>query len=369
MSDNIYAQLGARPIINAAGNSTNMGGSTPAPVVKQAMEDAEKYFVDMAELLEKSGERIASLLDVEAAYVTSGCYAAMVLSTAACMTGSDLEKSAQLPDTTGIKDEIIIQTKQQYGFDRGYTLPGGKLITVGDANGCTSEQFEAAIGPNTAAAVYLVNPGEAPSIVSLEDAVKLAHAHDVPVIADAASQIYPLDYFRKTAQSADLVCFGAKYIHASHSAGFVCGRKDLIEAVAIHGFISPRPFGRGMKVDRQEIIGVWAGLEHWFSMNHEERFAEYRAKFATIERGLESVEGVQEIKVASSQRYWGVELHVVLDAAVSEKRAPQVLNELDAGNPRIQAGGQGNDTIVIRVDNLEEGDEQVIADRLSGLLV
>ena len=80
------------------------------------MEDAEKYFVDMAELLEKSGERIASLLDVEAAYVTSGCYAAMVLSTAACMTGSDLEKSAQLPDTTGIKDEIIIQTKQQYGF-------------------------------------------------------------------------------------------------------------------------------------------------------------------------------------------------------------------------------------------------------------
>ena len=368
MSANIYAQLGARPIINAAGNSTNMGGSTPAPVVKQAMEDSEKYFVDMGELLEKSGERIASLLGVEAAYVTSGCYAAMVLSTAACMTGADLEKTDQLPDTTGLKDEIIIQTKQRYGFDRGYTLPGGKLITTGDANGCTSEQLDAAIGPDTAAVVYLVNPGEDPSIVSLEDTVKIAHANDVPVIADAASQIYPLDYFRKTAQAADLVCFGAKYIHASHSAGFVCGRKDLIEAVTIHGFISPRPFGRGMKVDRQEIIGVWAGLEHWFSMNHEERFAEYRAKFATIERGLESVEGIQEIKVATSQRYWGVELHVVLDSVVSEQSAPQVLKALDEGNPRIVAGGQGDDTIVLRVDNLEEGDEQVIADRLSDLL-
>ena len=195
MNDNVYAKLGAVPIINAAGNSTAMGGSTPTPVVKQAMEEAEHYFVDMQELLEKTGDHIASLVGAEAAYVTAGCYAAMVLSTAACMTGNDLEKMDQLPDTTGMKDEVIIQAKQRYGFDRAYTLPGSKLVVVGDENGCTPGQLEAAIGPKTAAVIHFISPDPDSTVVSLEDTVRIAHAHDVFVIADAASQIFPVDYF------------------------------------------------------------------------------------------------------------------------------------------------------------------------------
>ena len=158
MAENVYSRLGAVPIINAAGNSTAMGGSTPTPIVKQAMEEAEQHFVDMEELLEKSGDHIASLVGAEAAYVTAGCYAAMVLSTAACMTGNDQEKMDQLPDTTGMKDEVIIQAKQRYGFDRAYTIPGSKLVIAGDENGCTTEQLEAAIGPQTAAVIHFVSP-------------------------------------------------------------------------------------------------------------------------------------------------------------------------------------------------------------------
>ena len=368
MSENIYARLGATPIINAAGNSTAMGGSTPTPAVKQAMEEAEQHFVDMEELLEKSGDHIASLVGAEAAYVTAGCYAAMVLSTAACITGNDPEKMDQLPDTTGMKDEIIIQAKQRYGFDRAYTLPGSTLVVAGDENGCTPEQLKAAIGPNTAAVIHFVSPDPDITVVSLTDTIRIAHDHNVLVIADAASQIFPVDYFQDTAQSADLVCFGGKYVHGPHSAGFVAGKKELIEAVTAHGFIGPRPLGRGMKVDRQEIIGLTVALDEWFTMDHEERFDEYRKKFAVIERAIEGAPGVTETKEVTTPRYWGVELHVVVDATEAARSARQLIDALDAGDPSIKVGGEGDDAVVIRVDNLEEGDEHTIAQRLRGLL-
>ncbi|MCZ6676059.1 MAG: hypothetical protein O7E52_02290 [Candidatus Poribacteria bacterium] len=369
ISDNVYAKLGARPIINAAGHATVMGGSTPSPVVQQAMEQASRYFVEMSDLLQKSGDHIAQILGVEAAYATSGCYAALVLSTAACITGNDPDKMARLPDTTGMKNEIVFQEKQRYGFDRGYTIPGSTLVTVGDADGCTPAQLEGAINENTAAIAYFVSPGRDSSVVSLDDAVKIAHAHDVPVIADAASQIHPLDYFRRTAQAADLVCFGAKYLGAPHSSGFVCGKKDLIDAVVGHGFISGRPFGRGMKLDRQEIIAVMTAVDAWFSMDHEARIEGYHEKFAVIERGLKGVPAVRETKVAGNSRYWVVDLHVVLDTGALGKNASQVVSELDAGNPRIRVSSAGDDTVAIRVDILQEGDEYIIADRLRSLLL
>ena len=367
--DNVYAKLGARPIINAAGHSTAMGGTTPSPVVRQAMDNANKYFVEMWELLEKSGEYVANTLDVEAGYVTGGCYAALVLSTAACITGNDSEKMAKLPDTTGMKSEVLLQKKQQYGFDRAYSIPGSKLVYVGDENGTTSEQLERAIGQNTAAIAYFVNPGTDNSVVSLEDAVKIAHAHDVPVIADAASQIYPLDYFRRTAQTADLACFGAKYLRATHSSGFVCGKKELVDAVVGHGFISGRSFGRGMKLDRQEIIAVVTALEDWFSIDHEVRIQGHIDKLAVIERGVKGVPAVKETKVVRNNRYWVVDLHVVLDTGVLGKSARQVVSELDTGNPRIKVSGHGDDTVSIRVDILEPADEYIIADRLRSLLI
>jgi L-seryl-tRNA(Ser) seleniumtransferase len=368
MSENIYSRLGATPIINAAGNSTAMGGATPTPIVKQAMEEAEEHFVDMEELLEKSGDHIASLVGAEAAYVTAGCYAAMVLSTAACMTGNDQAKMDQLPDTTGMKDEVILQAKQRYGFDRAYTIPGSKLVIAGDESGCTPEQLEAAIGPQTAAVIHFVSPDPDVTVVSLEDTVRIAHKHNVYVIADAASQIFPIDYFQDTAISADLVCFGGKYVHGPHSAGFVAGKKDLIQAVAAHGFIGPRPLGRGMKIDRQEIIGLTVALDQWFTMDHEERFDEYRKKFAVIERAIEGAPGVEETKEATTPRYWGVELHVVVNAAEAARSARELIEALDAGDPCIKVGGEDEDTVVVRVDNLEEGDEHTIAQRLRALL-
>ena len=363
---NVYKKLGARPVINAVGNQTVFGGSTLSPLVRNAMAEADMSFVEMAELLEKSGEYLASLLGVEAAYVTAGCYTALVLCSAAVMTGNDPDLRAQLPDTTGLKNEILLQKKQRYGYDRAYTVPGSKLLFVGDEDGATSEQLSRAIGPNTAAVAYLVQADQG-NAIPLEEVVEIAHAHNVLVIADAAAQIYPLDYFRWNAQSADLVCFGGKYFNAPHSAGFACGRKDLIEAVTAHGFIGPRPIGRGMKLDRQEIIGLVTAIDAWFTIDHQKRSEEQDARYAAIAKELEGIKNVST-KVVRNKSHTLSSLHVVFDPEALGKNAQQVVGELDAGTPRIKVSAAGNDAITINAYPLNEGEEYIIAGTLRRLL-
>lgn len=366
---NIYARIGARPVINAGGNTTVWGGSTTSPAVMRAMEEAGRSFVEMEELLESSGARLAELLGVEAAYVTAGCYAALVLSTAACITGNDRDKAAQLPDTTGLKDEIVLQEKQRYGYDRAYTIAGSRLVLAGNEDGCTADELDAAIGSDTAAVAYLVRPANDGTVVSLEDAVEIAHRRGVPVIADAAAQIYPLDYLRRNAQSADLVCFGGKYMGAPQSTGFLCGKEELVRAAISHGYIGPRPLGRGMKVDRQEIVGLVVAVEDWLAQDHEERLIGYGTKFSVIERALAGATRVKETKVVSTGSFFDLALQVVLDTEGLGKSAQDVARELLDGTPRIRLGNsQGDDTLVVNVHTLNEGEDQALGDRMRDLL-
>ena len=368
----IYEKLGVRPVVNALSNATVLGGSTPPPAVLEAMEEANLHWVEMRELLEKSGEFIAGVLGTEAAYVTSGCMAALTLSTAACMAGTDPEKIGQLPDTSGMKNEILFQRSQRYNFDRCYTLPGGKLVEVGDDDRCTPAQLEEAIGPNTAAVGYYIQPDWDNTVLSLAEVVEIAHRKNVPVIADAASQIYPLEYMRDSAQGADLVCFGAKYFGSGHSTGMVAGKKDMVDAVVAQGFIAyhhdgGKAFGRPMKLERQEIVGVVAALDRWFSMNHEDRFQEYDRSFSAIQQCLRGVTNAQ-LKVVPNEKFFGSSLNVEVDRASVGKTAQQVADELAEGSPRVWVGVQGDDTVVVNVHNLNEGDEDIIVDRLKDVL-
>ena len=367
----VYEKLGVRHVINANGNQTVLGGSTPPPQVQEAMYEASLHWVEMEELLEKTGEYISGVLGTEAAIVTSGCAAALTLSTAACIAGNDPDNIGRLPDTTGMKNEVLIQKKQRYGFDRCFTLAGGRLVEVGDESGCSPEQLAEGIGPKTAAIAYFLQPGSDSSVVSLEETVKVAHSLDVPVIADAASQIYPLEYFRNSAQGADLVCFGAKYFGAPHSSGIVCGKKDLVDAVVAQGFIAyqnegRRAWGRPMKLDRQEIVGVAVALDLWFSMNHEDRILDYHRRMSDIQRGLAGIPNIST-NVVQNQRFYESSLLVVIDPKAG-KTAQRVADELDAGNPRVWVGVQGDDTIIINAHVLNEGDQHIIAERLRDAL-
>ena len=368
----VYERLGVRRVINAWGVATELGGWTPSRKVMQAMEQANEATVEMQELLEKSGDFIADLLGVEAAYVTSGGAAAQALSIAACMAGADPDNIARLPDTAGMKDEVVIQARNRYMFDRCYTLTGAALVEAGDGGGTSESDLHAAIGPRTAAVAYYIQPPIDDAIVSLEDTVAIARSRGVPAVADACSQIYPLDYFRRCAQSADLVTFGAKYMGAPHSAGFVCGKRDLIDAVSAQSFVSyhydgGKAVGRTMKIDRHEIIGVVTAIEDWFTMDHEGRILEYEARFADIEEAVRDLEGVA-VRRTEIHHYVPYVMVVDIDESIIGKSAEDVRAELDSGNPRIWVDAESGSLRVV-VNCMTDEETRITADRLREALL
>ncbi len=364
----IYAKMGARAVINAQGNRTVLGGSATVPEVTEAMAAVNDTYIEMAELLARSGEYIADLLGVEAAYVTSGCSAALAFSAAACMTGRDLDKIARIPDTTGMKNEIVIQKAQRYSYDRSFTVPGARLVEAGDEDGCSREQLQKTIGDNTAAVAYLVRPGDPDSVLTLEQAVEIAHDAGVPAIGDAAAQIYPLDYFRRNAQGADLVCFGAKYMGAPQSSGFLCGKKELVEAASDQGFIAfqengGRSFGRPMKLDKQEVVGVVTAVERWLTINHEDRLLGYEERLESVQQELGAAPGVHT-EIEKVPQYYGSTLNVTFDTDVVGKTAQDIADELDSGTPRIWVSVVDERTLTVNTHALNEGEELIVAERI-----
>ena len=372
-STGVYEELGVRPVINAQGNRTVIGGSSISRAIAAARDEANERYVPMEELLQKSGEYIAQLVGAEAAYVTSGCCAALALSACACLAGNDAEKMAQLPDTSGMANEIIVQQAQRYSYDRCYTVSGARLVPVGDDQGCSADQIEAAIGPKTAAVAYLINSDANDGCVSLEEAVEVAHRNGLPAIADAAAQLYPLDFFMRNAQAADLVCFGGKYVGAPHSTGFLCGRSDLVKSASDQGFIGfqtggGQALGRGMKVDRQDVVALVAALRTWLTMNHEDRLMEYDSRLSVVQRTLRSIPGV-EARIARVSQYFGLSLKVSLDVEKIGKTAHRVARELDEGEPRIWVmTDDSSDTFTVNAHALNEGEDKIVAERLSEAL-
>ena len=253
----------------------------------------------MRELLAKSGDHIADRLGVEAAYVTSGGAAAQALSVAACMAGDDPDRILQLPDTTGLRNEVLIQKRNRYMFDRCFTLTGAKLVEVGDEDGTDEAEIDAAIGPRTAAVAFWIQPPIDDAIVSLARTVEIARANGVPAIADACSQIYPPGLHARGTRSLPTWSCSAPNTWAPRTPpGFVCGKKVLIDAVAAQSFVAfhydgSRAIGRAMKVDRQEIIGVVTAVDDWFTMNHEDRILSYERRFATIVDRVQEMPGVR----------------------------------------------------------------------------
>lgn len=368
----VYGDLGIRRIINARGNVTVLGGSIISPGVRAAMDEANARYVDMAELLERSGRTVARLLGAEAALVTSGCFAALVLGAAAIMTGRDPARIARLPDVTGLRREFLIQRPMRYRYDRAVTVPGGVLLEVGDERGTTAAQLTAVIGPQTAGVLYLAREEGAPGILSIPDVVRIARARGVAVLVDAASEVYPLERMTWLAgqSGADLVCFGAKYFGSVQSAGILCGRADLVEAAQTNGFIGyetyeNRAIGRGYKVDRQEIAATVAALREWFNADHQARFALQERRIRTIAVALEGLPYVTAEPTWPRQGPW-MQLRVSLapDAGITVAAAEQRLRE---GTPSVWVRVDG-DVINVVVHTLMDGEDAIVGERMREVL-
>jgi len=379
----VYREIGGRPVINAIGSVTLLGGSTPHPDIRAEMERANEAFIPLFELEEKAGAAIAEMLGVPAAYVTSGAASALTLGTAAFMAGDDDEKIEQLPDTTGMKNEILIQKRQRYWYDRCLELAGGKLVEFGTDEGTTAKDLEDAIGPKTAAVAFVGDerPGMFdPKVLHIEEIVEIAHARGVPVMVDAAGQVYPIENISKYVHAgADFSCIGAKYMGSPHSTGFALGTEEMIRKLALQSFVSYearriRGIGRPQKLDRHEIIGVVAAVRRWVTMNHEERLADYEQRSRTIVRGLSGIPGVEAevIDNVVGNQPFGVNLKV--DSSVTGMTLQEIVDELKAGDPPIWVRVNpsyvpgGTDAITLSMFGLNEGEEVIVAERIAELL-
>ncbi|MCZ6635280.1 MAG: aminotransferase class V-fold PLP-dependent enzyme [bacterium] len=367
----IYEDLDLKPVINASGFQTVLGGSRVSEEVQAVMDMSNRYFIDMELLLKRTGEMIAEMVGAEAAFVTPGCAAALALSTAACMSGSDGEKIERLPDTTGMKDVFLIQKRQRYHYDRCLSIFGGKLVEVGDEEGTTTAQLETAIDDQTAAVHYYA-PGGDPGVLSPEEVIQVAHANGVPVMVDAASQIFPLDRIRYWHDiGMDLVGYGAKYFGSCHSSGILCGRKDLIEAAFLHSFIgyetSPwDSIGRPLKVDRGEVLAVVTALKAWLEMDHDARLEKYVRKAQVLLTALKEIPHVK-VEWHEESRALTNGVRVTIDEEGLGKTAEEVIEELKAGDPCIWTRGQ-KDWVNVAVTNLIEDEETIVAERLREVL-
>ena len=371
----IYKELGAIPVINATGSVTMLGGSTPAPEVKEAMDRADGAYVPLMELEERAGEAIAKMVDVPAAYITSGAGSALTLATAACMAGDDDAKIQQLPDTTGMKNEILIQACQRYWYDRCLELAGAKLVHFGTPDGASREDLEEAIGPNTAAVHYYAVAQEPdPNALSLKDTIEIAHGHGVPVLVDAAGQIYPLDLFGSYVRmGADFQCTAAKYLGSTQSTGLAFGSVDMIRKLALQSFVSYegrriRGVGRTQKVDRQEMVGVVAAVRRWMTLNHEERLVDIEEKCRNMMNPLRGIPGVkaQLIDNIIGHQPYGVILEV--DPSVTGLSCQDVVDQLKQGDPPVWTRLREGDTwIILHAFGLNEGEDLVVGKRIAAL--
>ena len=336
----IFAELGARPVINAAGAYTLLGGSTLSPAVRAAMDSANEYFVDIKALAESSGRVIAEMLGAESALVTAGAAAALVLSVAACLTKDHPEYYERLPECEGIPNQVVVQKSRRQKYDRTLSIAGARVVEAGDEAGMTLDQLREAIGPDTAAVHYFVPlQGPVAGQPPLEDVVRIAHEQNVPVIVDAAGHTYPTDGLRKYARSgADLVCYAAKYFDAPHSTGLVVGRKDLVDVASINSFVGFETsgyltLGRPMKVDRQEIVGCVVALREWLAMDHEARLQTYADRIDVILRELRNVPGIEAVRVSEIEQPAPVLRDGVRIRVAPGRSAGDVMKRLQDGEP------------------------------------
>jgi uncharacterized pyridoxal phosphate-dependent enzyme len=336
---NVYTRLGIKTIINCRGTWTYLSGSLEFPQVRQAQLEAADYFVNMFDLQRGVGRRLAELTGAESGIVTSGSAGAMSAATAACIAGSDDKYIWQLPDTTGLKHEVIMVGGRS-AFDSAIRLVGAKLVLV-----YSPEEIANAINENTAM-IYTTDLGD-----KLQKELAIAKDHKIPMLLDDAAGIPPADNARLYARMGiDLYCFsGGKGLSGPQCSGLLLGRKDLIESALMN--CNPREGAvcRPMKVGKEEIIGCLTALETWLTLDEKKLYAEWNGRVDRIRKLVDTVPEVKtEIYVPDDGNRYPT-LRVSWDTQKWAFSVSDCVNELRASNPVIEVLGSDNPSLVTAV--------------------
>lgn len=371
MSGHFYQQLGVRRVINAYGNLTPLGGSLMDPRVLEAMVDASQWFVDLNDLLRKAGQRIADLVGVEAAFITSGAAAGLVISTAACIAGCDRAKAARLPNTSGMKNRVIVHRCQRNVWDQAVRQAGAELIEIGVLHKTEPWELEAAIDDKTAAVLYFTNHNETHSL-PLEEVVRIARAYGVPVIVDAAAELPPKENLHRfNNMGADLVLFsGGKMLRGPQCTGLILGRRELIEACALH--TNPNfGIGRPMKVGKEEIVGLVRAVELFLEHDFDADMEQWERQVAYCVEGLSGLKGVNCRRVFPGEDpvlpRWVPRVYVTWDEGLLGVSPARVRAELLSSDPSV-AVGEIPQGISINPIVLAPGEEEIVVNRVAAVL-
>ncbi len=354
-----FRELGVRPFINAAGTYTAMTASLMPSEVMDAINYASKHYVMLDELHDRVGARIATLVRAEAAMVTCGAASALTLGTAAALTGTDRQKISDLPDLARMKSEVLIQKAHRFGYERAVRNCGVRLVEVE-----TREDLERAISDKTAMMLFYNNNNKEGQIRD-EEFVQLGRKHSIPTMNDAAADVPPVENLWKyTAMGFDLVAFsGGKGIRGPQSAGLLLGTTPLIAAARQNASPNGGAIGRGMKVNKEELVGMLAALERFVRLDHAAEAREFQRRAETIHKAASSVAGVTaEIFVPEVANHVP-HVRVTRDATSSGPPAPAIVRALQDGEPSIAIRSEG-DALVIGVWMMQKGDDKIVARRL-----
>jgi len=359
-----YARLKVKPVINAMGSVTFLGGSIMTPETLAAMEDASRDFVVITELLEKAGEHLAQLIGVEAALITSGAAGATTLGTAACVAGIDLDRIQRLPDTTGMKNEIILQRGHRNEYETQMLLVGTKLVQVE-----TREELAAAVNGRTAM-LYFMNKADPDGKIHRAEWVAFGKRHGIPLFLDAAADVPPQEHLSSYVKMGfDLVAFsGGKSLRGPQSTGLLVGRKDLIDAARHNASPYDRTVGRALKVGKEEIAGLVTAVERFLRTDHDAEYRQFESRVRRMSEALAGIAGVHtELWVPEIANHLP-HLTVQWDPSLIPLTSHQVGQRLMEGEPRISVRERAPNTVIVSPLMLRGGEDKIVTARLREVL-
>lgn len=363
-----FKELNVRPFINGAGTFTVLTASLMWPEVVEAVNYASKTFVPLNDLQEAVGKRVAELIGCEAAMITSGAAAALTVGTAACVAGKNPDWIKRIPDLagTGMKSEVIVQKSHRYGYDHAVRNCGVKMVEVE-----TADELEKAVSEKTAMMLFF-NDADPRGKIKIEEFVALGKKHNIPTFNDAAADVPPTQNLSKyTKMGFDLVTFsGGKGLRGPQSAGLLLGRKELIEAARLNCSPNSDSIGRGMKVNKEEMVGMMVAVEMYLKRDAEAEWKEWERRAKLIGDGVAKVPSVKaEIHVPPIANHVPT-LRLTWEKAALPLTADDVRKRLREGKPSIEIAPNASSAkaekqeIGIGVWQMQPGEAEIVARRL-----
>ncbi len=358
---NVYEELGIKPVLNFRGTHTVIGASKMWPELHEAMATASQSYVSIDELQDKAGARIAGLIGCEDAFVTTGTAGAITLAVAGVLTGEDEARVRQLPDLAGMRSEVIIQKVHRNGYDHAVRNSGVKIIEVE-----SRAQLEAAFNARTAAVYFLGGTSgdwavETP--VKIEECVAIAHARQVPVLVDAANMLPPFGNLQMLAKlGVDLICVsGGKHMRGPQCSGILAGRRALVRAARLNSSPHSDSLGRGLKVGREEVVGLLLAVEKYAKLDFPELDRQCQQQAEYLRRELQKIPGMKT-SFAPHDRTRRVH-RLVAEWDTAKLSVDELERKLLEGSPRIAVLRDGKG-IVFTVFMNDPGDEKHAARRM-----